>query len=336
MALDVQLKSAHPLADNWERAIFMQVNVRSDQRNLCPKNYSVVWQNDGLTRSMDVLGIDISRSGVGFRCKSEVAVGTSIHIEDRDNGLSGYGVVRHCTEQNGSFFIGVQFTDETKQALPPQIDFDGDYYEFLQISSKAEPATIQRVYRFLAARFHPDNPETGDPERFLMLDRAYAVLSDLRLRAEYDASLIAKSDPMPAFESIDFMDGVDGELNRRLAVLSLLYRRCRANVENPKVSLTEMETLMGFPREYLDFTTWYLRKKKYITREDNSDFALTVAGVDFVEDNYEKLPILRKLLNEGISASRANQPSDANDQNTLMLGPGELPSGGDEPLLLNG
>ncbi len=31
-----------------------------------------------------------------------------------------------------------------------------DYYELLQISPNAEPQTIQRVYRMLAARYHPD------------------------------------------------------------------------------------------------------------------------------------------------------------------------------------
>ena len=40
-----------------------------------------------------------------------------------------------------------------------------NYYEFLQISPNAEPDTIHRVYRFLAARFHPDNPETGDADK---------------------------------------------------------------------------------------------------------------------------------------------------------------------------
>ena len=42
-----------------------------------------------------------------------------------------------------------------------------DYYEFLQISPNAEPATIHRVYRFLAGRLHPDIPGTGDAEKFL-------------------------------------------------------------------------------------------------------------------------------------------------------------------------
>ncbi len=44
-----------------------------------------------------------------------------------------------------------------------------DYYEFLQISPNAEFDTIHRVYRFLALRFHPDNPETCDPDKFHLL-----------------------------------------------------------------------------------------------------------------------------------------------------------------------
>ena len=63
-----------------------------------------------------------------------------------------------------------------------------DYYEFLQISPSAEADTIHRVYRFLATRFHPDNQETGDTERFFLLTQAYEVLSDpdapRRLRRE--------------------------------------------------------------------------------------------------------------------------------------------------------
>ena len=40
-----------------------------------------------------------------------------------------------------------------------------DHYDLLQISSQANSDTIHRVYRFLASRFHPDNPESGDAER---------------------------------------------------------------------------------------------------------------------------------------------------------------------------
>ena len=56
---------------------------------------------------------------------------------------------------------------------------------------------------------------------------------------------------------------------------------------------------MGFPRDYLDFTTWYLQKKNYITRADNSDFTLTAEGVDYIESQRGNLPVLNKLLTDG-------------------------------------
>jgi DnaJ-class molecular chaperone len=101
-----------------------------------------------------------------------------------------------------------------------------DYYEFLQISRNAESETIHRVYRFLAARFHPDNAETGDASQFFLLKQAYDVLSDPERRAKYDASFEDEVPPPdPLSSSIDFMDQIDGELNRRLAVLAVLYIR---------------------------------------------------------------------------------------------------------------
>ena len=175
-----------------------------------------------------------------------------------------------------------------------------DYYELLQISPQADSETIHRVYRYLASRFHPDNPHSGDKEMFYSLKLAYDVLSNPESRAEYDAifaqTVVHKA---PLSTSIDFMDSIEGEKNRRLAVLAVLYFRRRENPTGPAVSLKELEKKMGFPRDYMDFTMWYLTKKKFITRADNSDFSLTVEGVDFVEQERATLPLLDKLLTDG-------------------------------------
>lgn len=175
-----------------------------------------------------------------------------------------------------------------------------DYYEFLQISPNAEVDTIHRVYRFLAVRLHPDNPETGDAEKFFMLKQAYDVLSHADRRAEYDAAYKREApQKAPLSTTIDFMDNLEGELNRRLAVLAVLYIQRRSNPYHPEVSLLDVEARMGFPRDYLEFTAWYLRNKGYITRSDNSDFTLTAEGVDFVESQRVNIPILNRLLTTG-------------------------------------
>lgn len=175
-----------------------------------------------------------------------------------------------------------------------------DYYEFLQISPNADRDTIHRVYRFLGARYHPDNPVSGNTEMFSKLKTAYEVLSDPMRRAEYDAASLRESQQTPPLSSsIDFMDSLEGESNRRLAVLAVLYFRRRANPLAPEVSLAEIEIRMGFPRDYLDFTTWYLQKKGYVTRADNGDFTLTVHGVDYVESQRASIPVLNRLLTDG-------------------------------------
>ena len=184
-----------------------------------------------------------------------------------------------------------------------------DYYEFLQISPRADADTIHRVYRFLAARFHPDNPESGDADLFHLVKTANDVLSDPKRRAEYDEKRRHEPpDVVPLSASIDFMDDLQGEINRRLALLAVLYHRRRTKPDMPDVALDEIEARMGFPRDYLDFTIWYLVKKGYITRADNAQFTLTADGVDFVETQRPGLPVLNKLLTSGArSAEEAIQ-----------------------------
>jgi curved DNA-binding protein len=179
-----------------------------------------------------------------------------------------------------------------------------DYYEFLQISPNADQETIHRVYRYLGARFHPDNPISGDAQTFFRLKTAYEALSTPENRAKYDAA--RKEHPVeivPMSNTVDFMDNLEGETNRRLAVMTVLYLRRRSSPAAPEVPLAEIETRMGFPRDYLDFTAWYLQKKGFITKADNSDFTITVQGVDFVESQRSSLPTLNKLLTSGTQAT---------------------------------
>jgi curved DNA-binding protein CbpA len=170
-----------------------------------------------------------------------------------------------------------------------------DFYELLQISPNADGETIHRVYRYLAARFHPDNSDTGDASKFQMVKSAYDVLSNSMHRREYDAKRQGIQ-VQPLSSSMDFMDQLDGEINRRMAVLAVLYHHRRMSSDSPEVGLAEIEKRMGFPRDYLDFTLWYLVRKKYINKADNADYSLTAEGVDFVEKERVALPVLNGLL----------------------------------------
>jgi curved DNA-binding protein len=63
----------------------------------------------------------------------------------------------------------------------------GDFYQVLGVDRSASQQDIQRAYRTLARRFHPDiNKDPGAEERFKQINEAYEVLSDESKRAHYD------------------------------------------------------------------------------------------------------------------------------------------------------
>lgn len=194
------------------------------------------------------------------------------------------------------------------QQQPTNSDGEADHYETLQISRRADLETIHRVFRIMAMRFHPDNTETGDLETFLRMKRAYAVLSDPARRAEYNAVLDEKRErgPRSLFALKDFVTGIEAESNRRLGILCLLYNQRQADPEHPSVSLLDLEREMGFPREYLSFSMWYLRAKELVAMADNSDYAITAAGADYVEKKASRSELIGRLLKPG--ARNAQRP----------------------------
>ncbi|BAL23823.1 DnaJ C-terminal domain-containing protein [Azoarcus sp. KH32C] len=67
-------------------------------------------------------------------------------------------------------------------------DAKRDYYEVLGVPREADAKAIKDAFRQLALKFHPDrNKEPGAEERFKEIAEAYAVLSDPKKRADYDA-----------------------------------------------------------------------------------------------------------------------------------------------------
>ena len=171
-----------------------------------------------------------------------------------------------------------------------------DYYEILQVSDAAEPETVNRVYRMLAQRYHPDNRDTGNEARFREITEAYQILSNPEKRAQYDVKYRQRRKDQWRLVSAGAQSENDFEMEQvvRLTVLEALYTKRRLEPHNPGIYLVELERLLGRPREHLEFTIWYLNQKKLINMDD-ARMQLTADGAEYLEESYRS-NIQRKRL----------------------------------------
>ncbi len=180
-----------------------------------------------------------------------------------------------------------QDAEAEKESFQPQEDpeYNGDYYELLQVSRRADNDTIHRVFHVLAQRYHPDNRETGNEDKFRQLAEAHAVLCDTRRRAAYDVKLAAEDKVrFKLFDSLESTQGVQAELRKRQAILRLLYTKRLTDPYSPTMRGREFVDMLGCPMEHLKFSLWFLRENGLILRGDNNKFEITSLGVTTFEE----------------------------------------------------
>lgn len=186
-----------------------------------------------------------------------------------------------------------------------------NYYEILQLSPNAEQVVITKIYRLLAAYYHPDNKQTGNEERFKLVLESYEVLSDPAKRSRYNLDLFGSNGKSGRFptqndlqskpssiqeilgsQSNTFEAAVLASENQisertiRKLILLALYDVRRNTPDNPEISLLVLSELLGCTLHGLEFSTWYLKEKGLIKVTESADFSITVAGVDHVEREF--------------------------------------------------
>jgi len=110
-----------------------------------------------------------------------------------------------------------------------------DYYEVLGVPRDVDAKGIKDAFRRLALQYHPDrNPSPEAEARFKEIAEAYAVLSDPRRRAEYDAGGMAGLglSPEDIFGGIDFGD-IFGGLGFEFGAEGLFDRLFRRHPAGP-------------------------------------------------------------------------------------------------------
>ena len=174
-----------------------------------------------------------------------------------------------------------------------------DYYELLEVSRNANSETIERVFRYFAMRYHPDNQSTGDEARFSEIVEAHDTLKDPVKRVHYD---ILYNDHLNIHRELtqEATDsrGIERDSVIQAKVLSLLYVKRRKDVRDPGIGDVEIERLSGCPREHLEFHIWYMKAKGWISRIENGTLAITVEGIDRANSEYRPAAVTRLLDHE--------------------------------------
>jgi curved DNA-binding protein CbpA len=148
----------------------------------------------------------------------------------------------------------------------------------------------------LAQRYHPDNSDTGSHDRFRQVVEAHAVLCDAARRAAYDVRLAGEDKTrLKIFDSLQSTQGVQAELRKRQGILRLLYAKRLADPHQPTMRGREFVEMLGCPIEHLEFSFWFLREIKLISRSDNNQYEITCHGVAAFEADdatFSQKPVL--------------------------------------------
>lgn len=165
-----------------------------------------------------------------------------------------------------------------------------DYYELLQLNPNADTETIERIFRHLAKKFHPDNTESADTDRFQQIVEAHRTLVDPESRAGYDVRYQDYWNRKwgVAAEAADRSAFNDDQLARE-RLLSLLYVQRRRSMDNPGMGEFEIAKLLHSPPELVEFHLWYLKAKGWVERLESGYLAVTASGVDQVEQSRLRL-----------------------------------------------
>lgn len=159
-----------------------------------------------------------------------------------------------------------------------------DHYAILGVDPKANSDAIQSAYAKLAQKYHKDNPETGNQEKFDSVNLAYEVLCDATLRAEFDKIKgIDQNEDKPQFGGAPFFDGLERQGGLRLALLSVLYERRQKRPYRPSLSMRHLDSMFNVSNDELNFALWYLKQRGMVQSDDKSNLQIAVDGMDFLE-----------------------------------------------------
>ena len=173
------------------------------------------------------------------------------------------------------------------------------HYDILQVSQNASQPVIEKMFRFLATKNHPD--AGGDKKQFNQMIEAFEVLRDVDARRMYDLELKSETQEISRLMENSKQAGPDAAIRHEL--LCLFYARRREQGVSPALGDIAIEKALQLSKDVLEFHLWYFKEKGWISRCENGGYAITVEGVDQIDATE-----LRLATHPRIAATPSAQP----------------------------
>lgn len=189
-----------------------------------------------------------------------------------------------------------------------------NYYKILQIDRNASPEIIEKAYKTLAKKYHPDLQNENNKEKyeeiFKVINEAYQTLSDPSLKASYDKSL---SDNEISRDKYDMLYRQNQELKSELNDLQSqrnYFNNHQQNIQNTNIPQDytnnikyEQEIQQAKQKAYHDAYIQDLKNRGYKIKERRtfSDYLKNILSfliVLLILSIFFQLPFMKKYMND--------------------------------------
>lgn len=99
---------------------------------------------------------------------------------------------------------------------------ENNYYDILQVNKNASQEIIEKAYKVLVKKYHPDLQEDGlkhdYEEKLKLINEAYEILSDEEKRKQYDLELSQKENINNQQNSYSQQNNTNNQYSRTISV----------------------------------------------------------------------------------------------------------------------
>lgn len=175
-----------------------------------------------------------------------------------------------------------------------------NYYEILEVSENASNEIIDRAYRVLAKKYHPDtwpsNKSYWAENKFKEITEAYQILSNPTLRKKYDMEIVRSN------SLNDKYDDLYSEQKRLNQEIKNLKIKNKTNAYSDQVDNIDKspKSILSYLKNFIFSIKSLIQNEKNKPAEERSKdltaLVLTIIIVTIILFIFWKVPFLKKFL----------------------------------------